>query len=57
MRVPLHEIGALGPLDCCIVGAGPAGITLALALADRGRRVLLCEGGGFEREDRSQALY
>lgn len=32
--------------DFCIIGAGPAGITLALRLAGNGRRVLLLEGGG-----------
>lgn len=57
MLVPFSAIDSLSPFDCCIVGAGPAGITLALGLADGGQRVLLCEGGGFEREDRSQAVY
>jgi choline dehydrogenase-like flavoprotein len=32
--------------EICIVGAGPAGITLALELARAGRRVLLVESGG-----------
>jgi choline dehydrogenase-like flavoprotein len=32
--------------DVCIVGGGAAGITLALELADRGRRVCLLEAGG-----------
>jgi hypothetical protein len=32
--------------DVCIIGAGPAGITLALRFAGNGRRVLLLEGGG-----------
>ncbi|MBP7930861.1 MAG: GMC family oxidoreductase [Acidimicrobiia bacterium] len=36
--------------DVCIVGAGPAGITLALELADRGVGVLLVESGGFETD-------
>ena len=31
--------------DVCICGAGPAGITLARALAGKGRRVALMEGG------------
>ena len=34
--------------DFCIVGAGPAGITLALRLAGNGWRVVLLEGGGRE---------
>lgn len=33
--------------DVCIAGAGPAGISLALELADRGHEVLLLEGGGL----------
>jgi choline dehydrogenase-like flavoprotein len=31
--------------DVCLVGAGPAGLSLALALADAGVRVVLLEGG------------
>jgi len=30
----------------CVIGAGPVGIITALALAERGRRVLLLESGG-----------
>lgn len=36
--------------DLCIVGAGAAGITLALALADRGLRIALLESGGIEED-------
>lgn len=43
--------------DVCIIGAGPAGITLALRLAQAGWRVVLLEGGGHEYAPRSQALY
>lgn len=43
--------------DVCIIGAGPAGITLALRLAGDGRRVLLLEGGGHEYSQNSQSLY
>lgn len=43
--------------DVCIVGAGAAGITLALALADSGLEVLLLEAGGFADEEATQALY
>ncbi|MBS0419113.1 MAG: GMC family oxidoreductase [Proteobacteria bacterium] len=43
--------------DVCIVGAGAAGITLALELADSGLQVLLVESGGLEAEDAVQKLY
>lgn len=43
--------------DVCIVGAGPAGISCALALARAGRRVALIEGGGEAYADWSQDLY
>jgi choline dehydrogenase-like flavoprotein len=43
--------------DTCIIGGGPAGITLALRLAGNGRRVVLVEGGGLEYSPVSQNLY
>ena len=43
--------------DICVVGAGAAGITLALELAGTGLRVLLLESGGMKAEDPAQALY
>ncbi len=43
--------------DVCIVGAGAAGIVLAIELVNRGKTVLLLEGGGAQREDSSQQLY
>jgi len=43
--------------DFCVIGGGPAGITLALRLAGHGWRVVLAEGGGLEYTERSQALY
>ena len=49
--------GTVLEADLAIVGAGPAGITLARAVAGRGRRVLLLEGGGREYEADSQDLY
>src|SRR5262245_18839722 len=42
--------------DLCIVGAGPAGLTLALALAGMGRSILLLETGGIEPSRDIQAL-
>src|SRR5205809_903909 len=43
--------------DLCIVGAGAAGITIALDWIGDGRKVLLLEGGGFEYEPAMQDLY
>jgi len=43
--------------DLCIVGAGAAGISMALDWADRSERVILLEGGGFEVSSEMQALY
>jgi len=43
--------------DVCVIGAGAAGITLALELADRSLDVLLLEGGGLTYEQPSQDLY
>ena len=43
--------------DVCIVGAGAAGILLAVELARLGRSVLLLEGGGRDVEEPSQDTY
>lgn len=43
--------------DLCIVGAGAAGIAAALNFANTGFTVCLLEGGGFEYEPDTQALY
>lgn len=58
MLVDARGFDATEPVRCdaCIVGAGPAGITLALELADRGRNVCLLESGGLGHERSSQAL-
>jgi hypothetical protein len=42
--------------DICIVGGGPAGITLAMALAKTGRNILLLESGDMVSTDEAQAL-
>lgn len=42
--------------DVCIVGAGPAGITLALELANQRFRVCLVESGGREADPQTQSL-
>ncbi|HXM00263.1 MAG TPA: GMC family oxidoreductase [Rhizomicrobium sp.] len=43
--------------DLAIIGGGPAGITLALALANTPIRILLLESGGLNFETATQALY
>jgi choline dehydrogenase-like flavoprotein len=43
--------------DVCIVGAGAAGILLAVELARHGRRVVMLEGGGEDIEQASQDTY
>lgn len=43
--------------DICIIGAGAAGISIALEWINSGRKVILLEGGGFDYEPRMQELY
>ena len=43
--------------DVTIVGAGAAGITLALKLSSKGKKVALVEAGGLEYSDESQQVY
>ena len=43
--------------DFCIVGTGPAGITLALRLAGKGKKILLLEAGGLDYSEQSQENY
>ena len=43
--------------DVCVVGAGPAGITLARKLAKHGHAVCLLESGGDDFEQDTQSLY
>jgi choline dehydrogenase-like flavoprotein len=43
--------------DICVVGAGPAGITLALSLAGNGLHVVLLEAGERPQDPRAQSHY
>jgi choline dehydrogenase-like flavoprotein len=49
--------GAALQADLCIVGAGAAGISMALELADTPLTVLVLESGGIKAEKDTQALY
>ena len=42
--------------DLCIVGAGPAGISIALEFANKAVSVCLLESGGFKLDARTQTL-
>ena len=43
--------------DICIIGAGAAGISMALEWMNTPYKIILLEGGGFEYDDRVQQLY
>jgi choline dehydrogenase-like flavoprotein len=43
--------------DLAIIGGGPAGISLALAMADSGHDILLLESGGLAFDAKVQSLY
>jgi glycine/D-amino acid oxidase-like deaminating enzyme len=43
--------------ELCIIGAGSAGISIALEWLGTNHNVILLEGGGFEYDDRVQDLY
>ncbi len=53
----LHQLDqAIIDADLCIIGAGPAGISLALAFAHKPINVCLLESGGFRLDPRTQEL-
>ena len=49
--------GASLQADVCIIGAGPAGIALALDLSERGFSILVLESGFMEEDSKTQQLY
>ena len=49
--------GTMIEADLCILGAGAAGITLALELLRSDMRIVLLEAGGTAEEPEAQALY
>jgi len=59
MIIDSSAIESDSTLDCdvCIVGAGAAGITLALQFLNSGKKVVLLESGGMSLEPATQDLY
>jgi choline dehydrogenase-like flavoprotein len=59
MFTDFRESAAPEQLDCdvCVVGAGAAGISIALRLANSRLRVCVVESGGFEADPAVQSLY
>lgn len=57
MILSVHQMDANQFYDVCIVGSGPAGMTLAVALHREGKRVLVLEAGGREFSTQSQDVY
>lgn len=58
MICSIDELNADSALQCdlCVVGAGPAGILIALRAAESGARVIVLESGGLRPDAASQAL-
>ena len=59
MHIDARELPANSIIegDVCIVGAGAAGISIALDWIGSDHKVILLEGGGFEYDDKVQDLY
>ncbi|MBS1933283.1 MAG: GMC family oxidoreductase [Bacteroidetes bacterium] len=51
------ENGSLIEGDICIIGAGAAGISMALQYINTPYKIILLEGGGFDYDDKVQELY
>jgi len=57
MIISWQQIHKKSPIwHTCIVGSGPAGLSLALTLSQKGEKILLIEGGGFKPKQSSNDL-
>ena len=43
--------------DLCVIGSGPAGLSLALEFKDRSEKVVVLEGGDLMPSEEAQSLY
>jgi len=58
MILSLEEINKKNiDFDYCIIGSGPAGMTVAIELAKQNANVLIVEAGDFKYSKRSQEIY
>jgi len=59
MILDLNRRDDTGPIerDLCVIGSGPAAISLALQFVDSLVRVCVLESGGLSRERKVQRLY
>ncbi len=57
MVISVSELSSDRVPDVCVIGSGPAGMTLAVELHRAGKDVLLLEGGGREMTNESQDIY
>jgi choline dehydrogenase-like flavoprotein len=59
MLRPFHSIAAGAVLRCdvCIIGTGPAGITLARSLERAGFQIIMIEAGGTQVKSSTQEAY
>ena len=57
--VDLKELDSPAPIqaDLCIIGSGPAGVTIANEFAGSSVQVVIIEGGGLEQTPAHQALF
>ena len=52
----LDQVGSQ-EFEFTIIGSGPAGMTLAITLAKKNKRILLIEAGGYNYSNKSQSFY